>query len=78
MKRMIYPPFIERTVVGNNLLEAAKRSKKSFRAIAAAAKVKDSHLNRFFKTGTGIGPEGVKRLADVLETDVQKIYSSPA
>jgi len=77
MTRVAYP-FIDRETVGRNLREAALQSKKSFRAIANEAHVNDSHLNRFFKHGTGISPDGIERIAKVLGTDVRKIYSTSA
>lgn len=77
MSRIAYP-FVEKSTVASNLRAAVQKSNLSAKEIAERAEVKASHLSRFLRTGSGISPDKIERVAAVVGTDVRKIYSPAA
>jgi transcriptional regulator with XRE-family HTH domain len=71
--KMLYP-FVDRSAVAENLRQAISASGMSAARVADLASVQPSHLSRFLKTGVGIDPTKVARIAAAVGVDVRTIY----
>jgi transcriptional regulator with XRE-family HTH domain len=72
---MIAYPFIDRAEIASNLKAAIAETGMTIRRVAEIAGVQESHLSRFLKTGKGIDPEKVAKIAQAINVDIRKIYA---